>query len=68
MSVVTVAITRPTGVELRECELTHGDRVPIDVERACKQHDDYQSVLRSLGVHVVEGRCAASAGRCIAAG
>lgn len=54
MSVVTVAITRPTGVELRECELTHSDRVPIDVERACSQHDDYQSVLRSLGVHVVE--------------
>jgi len=49
-----VAITRPTGAELRECELTHSERVPIDVERACRQHDDYLDVLRSLGVHVVE--------------
>ena len=49
-----VAITRPTGAELRECELTHSDRVPIDVERACVQHDDYLDVLRSLGVQVVE--------------
>lgn len=51
---MNVAITRPTGAELRECELTHSDRVPIDVERACVQHDDYLDVLRSLGVHVVE--------------
>jgi dimethylargininase len=49
-----MAITRPTGAELRECELTHSDRVSIDVERACLQHDDYLNVLRSLGVHVVE--------------
>ena len=51
---MTVAITRPTGAELRECELTHSDRVPIDVDRACLQHDDYLDVLRSLGVQVVE--------------
>ncbi|MEA3501306.1 MAG: arginine deiminase-related protein [Actinomycetota bacterium] len=49
-----VAITRPTGRELRDCELTHIDRIPIDVERACAQHDDYLEVLRSLGVEVVE--------------
>jgi dimethylargininase len=49
-----MAITRPTGAELRECELTHSDRVSIDAERACLQHDDYLNVLRSLGVHVVE--------------
>ena len=53
MPIVIVAITRPTGAELRECELTHSDRVPIDVERACVQHDDYLDVLRSLGVRVV---------------
>ena len=51
---MNVAITRPTGAELRECELTHSDRVPIDVGRACRQHDDYLDVLRSLGVRVVE--------------
>ncbi|MCL1598866.1 MAG: dimethylargininase, partial [Actinomycetia bacterium] len=49
-----VAITRPTGAELRDCELTHIDRTPIDVERACLQHDGYLDVLRSLGVEVVE--------------
>ena len=48
------AITRPTGAELSECELTHIDRVPIDVARACAQHDDYLEVLRSLDVKVVE--------------
>ncbi|MEN8113340.1 MAG: arginine deiminase-related protein [Actinomycetota bacterium] len=49
-----VAITRPTGPELRDCELTHIDRVPIDVERAHAQHDEYLNVLRSAGANVVE--------------
>ncbi len=49
-----VAITRPTGAELRDCELTHIDRTPIDVERALAQHSDYLDVLGSLGVEVVE--------------
>jgi dimethylargininase len=49
-----IAITRPTGRELLECQLTHIDRTPIDVERACSQHDDYLEVLRSLGLQVVE--------------
>ena len=51
---MTTAITRPTGAELMECELTHIERVPIDVERACTQHDDYLDVLRSLRVNIVE--------------
>jgi dimethylargininase len=53
LSVVIVAITRPTGAELRDCELTHVDRIPIDVARACVQHNNYLEVLRSLGVKVV---------------
>ena len=53
---MTTAITRPTGVELLQCELTHIERVPIDVERACAQHDDYLDVLRSLRVDIVELR------------
>lgn len=48
------AITRPTGAELRNCELTHIDRVPIDVGRALAQHEEYLAVLRSLGVDVIE--------------
>ncbi len=51
---MTVAITRPTGRELRDCELTNIDRTPIDVERAIAQHSDYLDVLRSLGVSIVE--------------
>ena len=49
-----VAITRPTGSELADCELTHIDRAPIDVARACEQHEAYLDVLRSIGVEVVE--------------
>ncbi len=49
-----VAITRPTGSELADCELTHIDRAPIDVARACEQHEAYVDVLRSIGVEVVE--------------
>jgi dimethylargininase len=48
------AITRPTGEELEACELTHIDRVPIDVNRAVDQHTAYLGVLRSLGVDVIE--------------
>ena len=51
---MTVAVTRPMGPELHDCELTHVDRVPIDIDRAVQQHDDYLAVLRSLKVDVVE--------------
>ena len=49
-----IAVTRPTGEELLDCELTHIDRVPIDVDRALVQHDNYLEVLRSLEVQVIE--------------
>lgn len=49
-----VALTRPTGSELADCELTHIDRHPIDVARAVEQHAAYLEVLRSIGVDVVE--------------
>lgn len=49
-----MALTRPTGPELNECELTHLGRVAIDVERAAAQHDEYLEALRSLDVQVVE--------------
>jgi dimethylargininase len=48
------ALTRQTGPELSECELTHIDRVAIHIERALAQHDGYLDVLRSLGVAVIE--------------
>jgi len=49
-----VALTRPTGEELAQCELTHIDREPIDIDRACAQHEAYLETLRSLGVKVLE--------------
>lgn len=49
-----IAITRPTGDELQDCELTHIARAPINVSRAMVQHDDYLEVLRSLDVMVIE--------------
>lgn len=48
------AITRPTGPELADCELTHIERVPIDVVRAIAQHDAYLLALRRLGVEIIE--------------
>ena len=51
---VLVAITRPTGPELAECELTHIDLVPIDVGLAVRQHAAYVAALGRLGVEVIE--------------
>jgi dimethylargininase len=47
-----IAITRGLSPSIHQCELTHLARVPIDFEKACRQHQDYESVLRSLGVEV----------------
>ena len=44
-----LAITRPVPASLAECELTHLDRVPIDVGRASAQHQAYEAALTSLG-------------------
>jgi dimethylargininase len=44
-----VAITRPVPASLTQCELTHLDRVPIDVARAIEQHRQYEEALRALG-------------------
>jgi len=51
---VIIALTRPTGPELSECELTHIERDPIDIDRAIEQHDRYLDVLHSLDVVVHE--------------
>jgi dimethylargininase len=48
------ALTRPTGAELAECELTHIEREPIDVALAVEQHATYVQVLSDLGVAVLE--------------
>lgn len=47
-----IAITRAVSSTLGECELTHLERVPIDVERARQQHAAYESVLSEAGIRV----------------
>jgi dimethylargininase len=46
------AITRAVSRSITQCELTHLERVPIDLERARAQHAAYEHALRSLGVDV----------------
>lgn len=47
-----IAITRQVPTTLARCELTHLNRLPIDVELAIQQHGAYEQALRSLGVEV----------------
>lgn len=47
-----IAITRAISRSIVNCELTHLERIPIDLERARLQHHTYEETLRSLGVEV----------------
>jgi dimethylargininase len=47
-----VAITRRVSPAIDRCELTHLERIPIDLERARRQHQAYERALRALGVEV----------------
>lgn len=46
------AVTRHISPALANCELTHLDRVPIDVDAARRQHDAYQRALADAGCRV----------------
>lgn len=46
------AFTRAVSPRMAECELTFIDRLPIDFERAVRQHQQYEEMLRGLGVEV----------------
>jgi dimethylargininase len=48
-----LAITRRVSPAINQCELTHLAREPIDYERACAQHEQYEDALRSLGMNVI---------------
>lgn len=48
-----VALTRPPTSALARCELTHLERVPIDVTLARAQHEAYADLLAMLGARVV---------------
>jgi dimethylargininase len=48
-----IAITRQVSPAIYRCELTHLAREPIDYQRACAQHRQYEDALRSLGMNVI---------------
>ena len=47
------AITRQISPRFQECELTHLDRQPIDLDLARAQHRQYEAALRELGCEVI---------------
>jgi len=47
------AITRQISPRLNECELTHLDRQPIDLDLARAQHQQYEAALREAGCEVI---------------
>jgi dimethylargininase len=51
---MTIAITREISPRFVECELTHIERTPIDLEVARAQHRDYVETLRKLGCEVIQ--------------
>lgn len=51
---MTIAITRDVSPRFNECEITHIDRTPIDVNIAHAQHHEYVLALKKLGCDVVE--------------
>ncbi|MGH9517264.1 MAG: dimethylarginine dimethylaminohydrolase family protein [Terriglobales bacterium] len=48
------ALTRAVSSRINECELTFIDRQAIDYELAIRQHKNYQQLLRSLGLDLIE--------------
>ncbi len=53
MPPMPIAITRKVSPALARCELTHLERVAIDVARAEAQHEAYERALSKLGCWVV---------------
>ena len=49
-----IAITRQISPRFNECEITHIERTPIDLEIASAQHEEYVRALKSLGCELME--------------
>lgn len=49
-----LAITRDISPRFNECELTHIDRTPIDLQVAESQHHGYVQAIKKLGYAVLE--------------
>lgn len=48
-----LALTRPVSPSITECALSYIERSPIDIERAQRQHDEYEACLAGMGARVV---------------
>lgn len=51
---MVIAITREVSPRFNECEITHIERTPIDLDLARAQHAEYVNALRNLGCDVIE--------------
>ncbi|UCD39097.1 MAG: dimethylargininase [Fidelibacterota bacterium] len=51
---MTIALTHIVPASINECQLTHRERQPIDLDLAVKQHAAYCGTLRSRGLQVIE--------------
>jgi dimethylargininase len=49
-----IAITRAVSERITECELTHLAREPINLQRACAQHENYEILLAELGCKLIK--------------
>lgn len=48
-----IAITRAVSSSITNCELTHLERIPIDLQRAREQHQQYEDALKSIRCEVI---------------
>jgi dimethylargininase len=53
-----IALTRGVPSSIANCQLTHLDRVSIDVKVARAQHEEYERVLEALGCTIVRAATA----------
>jgi dimethylargininase len=51
---MAIAVTRKVSSRFNECEITHIDRTPIDINIARQQHDEYIKTLAQIGCQVIE--------------
>ena len=51
---MVIAITRQVSPRFNECEITHIDRSPIDINIARAQHRGYIQALQDMGCEVIE--------------
>lgn len=51
---MVIAITRAVSSRFNECEITHIDRTPIDLNIARAQHHEYVQALAKIGCQVIE--------------